>query len=336
MRVAAQSGLRGISVELPAVVRLSKDREAMLELRIRNERQVRKQIRLALALPREIDSVQEDVRVALPAASEWSRLAWPCTPRRRGNYLLDAVHVEGRRRWGSGRCGASCRPECEVRVYPNLLHGAQEPGGAVPEPRRFRPARAAAGGQGPRVREAARVCPGDSYDEIHWKATRGAASRSPRCSRSRRTQEIYVVIDASRLSARETVASSKFPVPGSPDERGVATWNLRTCNLQPTPLSNASSRPRWCLGLAAEQQGDLFGLLTFTDRVENFVRAKNGKAHYSACRDALYTLQPQIVSPDFDELCTFIRLRLRRRALLVFLTRSTIRCWRRALCATWT
>jgi uncharacterized protein (DUF58 family) len=74
------------------------------------------------------------------------------------------------------------------------------------------------------------------------------------------------------------------------------------------------------LGVAAEQQGDLFGLLTFTSKVDNFVRAKNGKAHYNACRDALYTLQPQIVAPDYDELCTFIRLRLRRRALLVFLT----------------
>jgi uncharacterized protein (DUF58 family) len=74
------------------------------------------------------------------------------------------------------------------------------------------------------------------------------------------------------------------------------------------------------LGLAAEQQGDLFGLLTFTNKVEKLVRAKNGKAHYSTCRDALYTLQPQLVSPDFDELCTFIRLRLRRRTLLFFLT----------------
>ena len=74
------------------------------------------------------------------------------------------------------------------------------------------------------------------------------------------------------------------------------------------------------LGLAAEQQGDLFGLLTFSNKVEKFVRAKNGHAHYNACRDALYALQPKIVTPDFDELCTFIRLRLRRRALLVFLT----------------
>ena len=90
-------------------------------------------------------------------------------------------------------------------------------------------------------------------------------------------------------------------------------------NLQPSTLERFVSAAL-VLGLAAEQQGDLFGVLTFSNKVEKFIRAKNGKAHYSACRDALYTLQSQIVSPDFDELCTFIRLRLRRRALLVFLT----------------
>jgi uncharacterized protein (DUF58 family) len=74
------------------------------------------------------------------------------------------------------------------------------------------------------------------------------------------------------------------------------------------------------LGLATEQQGDLFGLLSFSNKVDNFVRARNGKAHYSACRDVLYRLQSQEVSPDFDEVFTFIRLRLRHRALLIFLT----------------
>jgi uncharacterized protein (DUF58 family) len=73
-------------------------------------------------------------------------------------------------------------------------------------------------------------------------------------------------------------------------------------------------------GLAAERQGDLFGILAFSDKVTRFVRAKNGKAHYGTCRDALYTLQPHVVAPDFDELCSFIRVKLRRRALLVFLT----------------
>jgi uncharacterized protein (DUF58 family) len=74
------------------------------------------------------------------------------------------------------------------------------------------------------------------------------------------------------------------------------------------------------LGLAAEQQGDLFGLITFTDQVRTFLRARNGPAHFDACRDELYTLQPRPVTPDFEELASFIRLRLRRRALLVFLT----------------
>ena len=93
-----------------------------------------------------------------------------------------------------------------------------------------------------------------------------------------------------------------------------------SCNRQPATTLERFVTAGLVLGLAAEQQGDLFGLLTFTNKVESFVRAKNGKAHFSACRDALYTLQPQVVTPDFDELCTFIRLRMRRRALLVILT----------------
>ena len=50
------------------------------------------------------------------------------------------------------------------------------------------------------------------------------------------------------------------------------------------------------------------------------MRAKNGTAHFDACREAIYALEPAPVTPDFDELSTFLRLRLRRRALLVFLT----------------
>jgi uncharacterized protein (DUF58 family) len=74
------------------------------------------------------------------------------------------------------------------------------------------------------------------------------------------------------------------------------------------------------LGLAAERQGDRFGLVTFSDKVHQFVRARSGKAHYRACREAIYKLQPRRVSPDFGELFGFIQTVLRRRALLVVLT----------------
>jgi uncharacterized protein (DUF58 family) len=106
-----------------------------------------------------------------------------------------------------------------------------------------------------------------------------------------------VIVDSSRLTARE-----------------LELDGLRTTALERFVTAGL------ILGLAAEQQGDQFGLITFSDRVLSFVRAKSGQSHYDACRDRLYTLHPQSVTPDFDELCSFIRLRLRKRALLIFLT----------------
>ena len=38
------------------------------------------------------------------------------------------------------------------------------------------------------------------------------------------------------------------------------------------------------------------------------------------CRDSLFELQPRLVTPDFDELFSAIRVRLRKRALIMVLT----------------
>src|SRR5208282_4117081 len=134
---------------------------------------------------------------------------------------------------------------------------------------------------------------------IHWKATARRGKPITKVFQIEKTQEVYVIVDASRLSARE-VQSSRSKVQGSmlPDDTQPGILN-------PEPGTSTLERfvtAALVLGLAAERQGDLFGLLTFTDKVEKFVRAKNGKNHYSTCRDALYTLEPKIVTPDFDEL----------------------------------
>jgi uncharacterized protein (DUF58 family) len=72
----ARTSLSGISVELPRVARMSRDREAKLELRIRNEQQKAKTVRLGLALPRELESPYDDAFVELPQETEWSRFNW--------------------------------------------------------------------------------------------------------------------------------------------------------------------------------------------------------------------------------------------------------------------
>jgi len=314
--LAARTSLAGLGVELPAVVRLSKDREAKLELRIRNARQRPKRLRFALGLPREVESPQEEVFVELPAASEWSRLAWPCVPRQRGNFPLTAAFVEGLSPLGFWAVRQTLAARAELRVYPNLLSDRKNLAALFLNRGAFGLHAQRQVGKGREFEKLREYVPGDGYDEIHWKATARRGKPITKVFQIEKTQEIYVVIDASRLTARS---------PGTEPELELGAPSLEAREGNAGRPSSHSTLERFItaglmLGLAAERQGDLFGLLTFTNRVERFVRAKNGQAHFGSCREALYTLQPQIVSPDFEELCTFIRLRLRRRTLLFFLT----------------
>ena len=54
--IAGRSALAGLGVASPEIARMSRDRPAKLDVRIRNERQKARRLRLALALPREIHS----------------------------------------------------------------------------------------------------------------------------------------------------------------------------------------------------------------------------------------------------------------------------------------
>ncbi|MCK5231267.1 MAG: hypothetical protein KAR13_13420, partial [Desulfobulbaceae bacterium] len=122
------------------------------------------------------------------------------------------------------------------------------------------------------------------------------------------TQQVYIILDGSRLSGRQSDTTGE-----SRRETDIA---IGTSNTVMDRFVTASL----IMGLAAEQQGDKFGLLTFSDRVRGFVRAKGGRQYFNACREMLYTLEPQAVTPDFGELFSYIGLNIRQRAMLIFLT----------------
>ena len=100
---------------------------------------------------------------------------------------------------------------------------------------------------------------GDSFEDIDWKAT--ARRRSPvvKVFQIERTQEVYAVIDSSRLSARGNVLDSYV-----------------TAALT--------------LAVTAESQHDRFGLASFSAGVDGFLPAAGGKRHFAFCRDAIYAL----------------------------------------------
>ena len=293
--------LRGIGFELPEVVRLTKDRKGDVSIVINNESSREQALRVGLAFPREILSERPDLQTIVPAGAAAARLAWPITPVRRGNYLLDRVYVEGVSPLGFWGIRGSRAVHSELHVYPNLMSERRRLAAIFLNRGAFGIHAQRQVGQGREFEKLREYIPGDSFEDVHWKATAKRGKPITKMYQLERTQEVYIIIDSSRLSAR-TVRMSTNGAEGDVSylERFI------TASL--------------ILGMVAERQGDLFGLVTFGDKIHNFVRAKTGQSHFNACRDALYTLEPQTVNPDFDELFTFLRLRLRRRAMLLFLT----------------
>lgn len=302
--LAARGGLRGVRVILPEVVRLQKDRPGTIELRIQNDAQRARRLRLGFAFPREIRPESEDREALLPAGAQVSRLDWGVTPARRGQYFIERVYLEAVSPLGFWAARTSHALRSELRVYPNLFDERKNVAAIFLKRGQLGAHAQRAAGQGRDFEKLRTYVPGDSLNEIHWKASAKRGHPVTKVFQVERTQEVYVIVDASRLSAR-VLAGSKADGAASETETTVLERYVTAALI---------------LGLAAEQQGDQFGLVTFSDRVLSFVRAKSGQAHYDACRDRLYALQPQSVTPDFEELCSFIRLRLRKRALLIFLT----------------
>jgi uncharacterized protein (DUF58 family) len=306
--IKAPGRLLGIRVILPGVVRLSKFREGDFEVQIENGKMQRRRIRLGLAFPAGIYSPTAELTTILPADSVRSALRWPCKGLTQGNYFLDACFMETASPKGFWAIRKRLPADLEIRVYPNLLVERKNlsslflnRGLGIHSQRQV--------GKGREFEQLREYLPGDSFEDIHWKATARRGQPITKVFQIERTQQIYVIIDSSRLSARQIKLQSD---------------SYQAIDKQETPLTSTILEryvtASLVMGLAAERQGDLFGLITFNDRVHQYLGAKNGKAHFNTCRDAIYTLQPRSVTPDFTELFAFIGSRIRRRALLVFLT----------------
>jgi len=300
--------LAGIHVTLPAVVRLSVGRESAMILSIESNADKIKQLRLGLAFPREIYSPNEDLVTKLPAETPHCRVAWPFRALKQGLYLLENCYLETTSSMGFWSLRRTQAARAEVRVYPDLFRERKKLSGlflnrgiGIHALRQV--------GKGREVEQLREYLPGDSYEDIHWKATARRGQPITKVYQIERTQQIYVIIDGSRLSVRNSDPhGARSAILGAPevDDR--------------TSILERYAAAALVMGLAADRQADEFGLLVFDDRVRKFVRAKSGKAHYDGCRDALHTLQAKSVTPDFGELFTFIATKIRRRALLVMLT----------------
>jgi uncharacterized protein (DUF58 family) len=282
-----------IRVGFPEIARMSVGGEGTIGMVVEGSPEDNLGLRLAPVLPTEIGSARPEGAIELGGEAPAVRVKWPISGNERGRHVITGCRIQCPSRLGfwSVRRLAAC--EGEVRVYPNLreerralaTHFLRRGGIGVHIQRQV--------GKGREFEKLREYVPGDGLDDIHWKASAKRSQLVTKEFQIERTQEVYAVIDASRLSARLH------------GEQSALERMLRAALV---------------LGLATREHGDLFGLISFSDRVQSYLPARGGRAQFDACREAIFTHRARAVSPDFLEVATFIRHRIRRRSLLVFLT----------------
>ncbi|TMF31971.1 MAG: DUF58 domain-containing protein, partial [Chloroflexi bacterium] len=74
------------------------------------------------------------------------------------------------------------------------------------------------------------------------------------------------------------------------------------------------------LAWVAQAYGDRVGMMTFDDRVTNFIKPERGAIQLRRITEALYAIKPEYVEPDFGHAMTHLALRVGRRSMVVMLT----------------
>ena len=213
---------------------------------------------------------------------------------RRGAYSFGAVDLQVARPDGWWRRQVRIPQAAEVAVFPNVVairriqlslrRGLRAMAGM----RRAKPPGASTAFAG--LREYVR---GDDVRRVSWAATARRDRPVVVEVEAERGQQVIVAIDCGRLMTAPA---------GDLDKLDHAV--------------NAALMLAW----VANAYGDRVGLMTFDDRVIDFLKPERGATQLRRITEALYAVRPEYVEPDFGHAMTHLALRVGRRSMVVLLT----------------
>lgn len=289
---------RSASVQLPPTVQLNRRCPGQIPFTLHAPGLERVPIRFGLPLPETYELPDESLVLADAPPSEDRLGIFPCTPRDRGITTLEYAclgFASPLRLWEKH---LQVPITTSLHVYPNLELERRKIAARFLRHRRQGQQAIRAVGKGREFEKLRDYQPGDSYEDIHWKATARRHQPVTKLYQIEQTQRILVCIDHGRLSGRQQ--------------------NLPDGDRD--PLLETMLQAGLLLGAAARQQGDHFGLLAFADRITRYIPPGSSAAHYQACREAVCTLETQSRATDFIELSRYLHTRLRKRSLVVLVT----------------
>ncbi|PTY01888.1 DUF58 domain-containing protein [Verrucomicrobia bacterium LW23] len=319
--------IEGLRIEYPPDTRMPKEKAGEFAFTLGNFDSDATEVLCAVPFPLEISTAVEALPIRVPPVGQQTQVTFPCLPRRRGVYMLQGAYLEATSPLGLWGVRAVLPAAGRLHVYPNLQFDRKELAALFLRRGDMGLHTQRQMGKGREFEKLREYFPGDDIGDIHWKATARRGHPVTKVFQIERTQEVYVVMDASRLSARPAGVASRQATEmlarvrqRSLEMRGELEVIEPDVDINVSPMLDRYMMAALMLAQVSQRQGDMFGLSVFSDRVHTFLRAKSGSAHYHTCRDALSAVEPRLVAPDFGDAAATLRAKLRRRALLIIMT----------------
>lgn len=228
-------------------------------------------------------------------------------PPRRGDYTFGDLHL----RWESV-LGLLCRQARfaavePVKVYPNLVD-VRKYDLLLRKNRLWelglRTARIL--GTGTEFERLREYLPDDEYRRINWKATARRGKPISAEYETERSQNIVALLDIGRMM--------RSPV----GDVARLDYAVNAVLL---------------LTYVAAQKGDKVGVLTFADRVEQWLTPRGGKGQFHRMLELLYGVESQPVEPDYHAAFGYFAAQQNKRSLVLVFTDLTGGVGRDALIA---
>lgn len=271
--------------------RLSIGRKNEVRVEIFNSSNLPLQMKVRDDYPFQMESDANEFAFAVPAQGR-ALLAYNLTPRRRGLYEFNNINGAFSSRLGLFWRRVKLPAKRSVKVFSDLV-ALKELSIRLSQSSELGELRTRKRGQGTEFSTLREYVSGDDTRKIDWKATARRERPVLRVYEVEQEQTLMVLVDAGRMMVSDLEGLTRF---------------------------DHALNAALALALTGLYKNDQVGFGIFADRPLLFMPPRRGKTYLSSIVEAVCSVEPRTVEPDYAGALSFFASAQKSRSLMVVLT----------------
>jgi uncharacterized protein (DUF58 family) len=245
------------------------------------------------------------------------RAVLDCYPGERGDFRLGKIYLRYRTALRLVERWAVCDAEQEIRVFPASEQSGDNTAFYLMRARQIelQKRRLRLRGIGREFESLRDYQRGDEIRNISWTATARRAKLITRQFTTERSQQVWIILDAGRLSRTAfELRKSRPTAPGESEQESAERLRLSV-----TQLDQATSAAVM-LSQVIAGSGDKFALLTYGRRIQQQLLPGNGPAHLRLLINLLSQVRSESAEANHLHAASRLKNLQRRRGLIIWIT----------------